>query len=161
MVDVDGVISLFPISPERRPEGSFQHVDGIPHFISAEAGRHLRALATRFELVWATGWEERANEYLPHLLGLPHSLPVISFERAPRPAHAHWKLDAIERHAGARALAWVDDAFNEDCHAWAAARGAHTLLVPTLPHLGLTAPEAQLLMGWARQMAPHERPPHA
>jgi hypothetical protein len=153
MVDVDGVISLFGFSHASRPEGSFQHVDGIPHFISAEAGVHLLALAELFELVWATGWEERANEYLPHLLGLPRALPFVSFERSPRPAHAHWKLDAIERFAGHRALAWIDDAFNEACHAWAGARGPHTLLVQTLPHLGLTATEAGLLRRWARRLA--------
>jgi hypothetical protein len=157
MVDVDGVISLFGFSRESRPPGSFQHVDGIPHYISAEAGEHLLALAELFELVWATGWEERANEYLPHLLGLPRPLPFLSFERSPRPAHAHWKLDAIERHAGHRPLAWVDDAFNEACHAWAGARGPDTLLVQTLPDRGLTATEADLLRGWAQQL-PDGRP---
>ena len=46
-------------------------VDGITHCIGHGAGRRLQALAERFELVWATGWEEKANEYLPYLLELP------------------------------------------------------------------------------------------
>ena len=66
-----------------------------------------------FELVWASGWEERANEHLPHLLGLPPELPFLRFERDVGRANAHWKLDAIDAYAGERALAWVDDALND------------------------------------------------
>jgi hypothetical protein len=99
--------------------------------------------------VWASGWEEKANEYLPHLLGLP-TLPFLSFERSPGKSNAHWKLDAIEAHAGERAMAWLDDAFNEACHEWSAARAAPTLLVQTAPHAGLTEREANRLSEWAR-----------
>lgn len=152
MVDVDGVISLFGFSREALPAGSFQQIDGIPHFISAEAGPHLLALAERFELVWATGWEEKANEHLPWLLGLPAPLPYLSFEHEVGAGNAHWKLAAIDRHAAGRPMAWIDDSFNDACHAWAAARPAQTLLVQTLPHCGLTAREAQLLIEWAGRL---------
>ncbi len=126
LVDIDGVISLFSFEPGARPEGSFHSIDGIPHFLSSGAAEHLLALAPNFELVWASGWEEKANEYLPHLLGLP-DLPHLSFERSVGRTNAHWKLDAIEAYAGdTRPLAWIDDAFNDACHEWAGARvGAH------------------------------------
>src|SRR5277367_1550915 len=77
MVDIDGVISLFGFPAHEHPEGAFHSIDGIVHFISAEAGRHLLALADDFDLVWCSGWEEKANEYLPHLLGLPAPLPFL------------------------------------------------------------------------------------
>jgi hypothetical protein len=154
MVDIDGVISLFAGAADgagRGPvEGSFHAIEGIPHFLSATAAAHLLALARAFELVWASGWEERANEHLPHLLGLPEALPFLRFARAVGRANAHWKLDAIDTYAGGRALAWIDDAFNPACHAWAQARPAPTLLVQTEPQRGLTAEEADLLEGWAR-----------
>ena len=67
-VDVDGVISLFGFPPEAVPPGRFLMVEGIAHFLSASAGEHLRRLAERFEPVWCTGWEERANDHLPHAL---------------------------------------------------------------------------------------------
>jgi hypothetical protein len=152
LVDIDGVISLFAFELESRPEGSFHSIDGIPHFLSSSAAEHLLALAPSFELAWASGWEEKANEYLPHLLGLP-ALPHISFERprqATRRTSAHWKLEAIDEYAGpARALAWIDDAFNEACHEWAQARSAPTLLVETLPASGLTRRQAEILARWA------------
>jgi len=162
MVDIDGVISLFggweraelSQSGEAgdRPGGSFHSIDGTPHFLSSTAAAHLLDLSSLFELVWASGWEERANEHLPHLLGMPPGLPFLRFERAVGRSNAHWKLDAIEAFAGQRPLAWIDDALNDACHEWAAARAAPTLLVQTDPQRGLTAPEAKQLADWARAL---------
>jgi hypothetical protein len=149
LVDIDGVISLFGFDGADRPPGSFHWVDGMPHFLSATAAEHLLALGEDFELVWASGWEERANEHLPHLLGVPR-LPHLRFERAVGRGNAHWKLDAIEAHAGERPMAWVDDAFNDACHEWARERPAPTLLVQTSPARGLTPREVERLLGWAR-----------
>jgi len=165
MVDIDGVISLFAAAaaaggpaPWRREEtasqGSFHAIDGVPHFLSHVAAAHLRTLAEDFDLVWASGWEEKAEEYLPRLLELPSGLPFLHFERSPGRRNAHWKLAAIEEYAGPRALAWIDDAFNDACHAWAAARPAPTLLIQTAPERGLTASEAQRLTVWARELGP-------
>jgi hypothetical protein len=157
MVDVDGVISLFSdgwgaaVTGATQP-GSFHAIEGMPHFLSATAATHLLALARDFDLVWASGWEERAGEHLPHLLGLPSGLPFLRFERAVGRANAHWKLDAIEDFAGARPLAWVDDALGPACEEWALARPAPTLLVQTDPRQGLTAVEATRLSEWARAL---------
>ena len=108
LVDVDGVISLFGFTSSDRPAGTWLTVDGMPHLISASAAEHLQALGADFELVWCTGWEEKANDYLPALLGLPSALPFLSFDKNPGRGHAHWKLAAIEGYAGPeRALAWV------------------------------------------------------
>jgi hypothetical protein len=164
MVDIDGVISLFANGLPADAHGSFHSIEGIPHFLSATAAAHLLDLAAHFELVWASGWEERADDHLPHLLGLPRGVPFLRFERgavAPRRAvqgagagsvAAHWKLDAIEEYAAGRPLAWIDDALDADCHHWAAAREAPTLLVQTDPSLGLTGGQATLLSRWARSL---------
>jgi hypothetical protein len=155
MVDIDGVVSLFGFPPSAPPEGAMHWIDGTPHFLSAAAARHLLALGSVFELVWCSGWEERANEHLPHLLGLPGELPFLSFERATggpgaaKSMRGHWKLDAIEAFAGSRPLAWIDDCIDAACHAWAAARPAPTLLVQTSPERGLTDTETARLQRWA------------
>jgi hypothetical protein len=178
MVDIDGVLSLLggadrgPLAgpegtgpqgtgpegtgPERtgrrEPEGRFHLIDGIPHFLSVSAASHLLALAPLFDIVWASGWEERADEHLPHLLGLPASLPHVSFAanlRGRGPLNAHWKLGAIDAYAAGRPLAWIDDALDRSCEEWAAARAAPTLLVKTDPARGLTAREERILRSWA------------
>jgi hypothetical protein len=151
-VDVDGVISLFDF--EQLPQGAgvrWELVDGVLHCISLAAGERLRRLADAYELVWATGWEERANDYLPRILGLPE-LPYLEFEGTARFGTAHWKLGPLKEYAGERALAWVDDSFDESCYEWAEAREAPTLLVPTEPNVGLEEAQTEALLSWARQI---------
>lgn len=149
LVDIDGVISLWGFLPAQAPEGAWCTVDGILHFLSAGAAGHLRTLAERFDLVWCSGWEEKANEYLPHAIGLG-PLPHITFDTAPGEPTDHWKLQGIDAHALGRPLAWVDDAHDASCHAWAHRRGAPTLLVATDPAVGLTAAHVEELMAWAQ-----------
>src|SRR2546430_17363098 len=126
LIDVDGVISLFGFDPAEPPEGRFEIVDGIAHYLSARAGEHLRVLSEQFELAWCTGWEEKANEYLPLALGLPGPLPHVIFESLARPG-AHWKLAAIDAHAGPeRPPAWIDDGHADRRTDWAGSRRAPT-----------------------------------
>ena len=157
LVDVDGVISLFGFDPAQPPSGTWQNVDGIAHFLSGTAGAHLRRLAESFELAWCTGWEEKANDYLPRALGLEDHLPHLSFAGAKPVLAGHWKLDAIDRYAGAyRPLAWIDDAHDERCHAWASARPGPTLLISTDPAAGLTEAHVTRLIEWASAMQRHD-----
>lgn len=148
-VDVDGVISLFGFEepPERAP-CRFQLIDGMAHCISLEVGDRLRLLSPHYDLVWATGWEDRANEYLLHLLGLDR-LPVIRFGGEAKFGSAHWKLDPIAAYAAGRRLAWIDDSLDEECHAWAEMRPDPTLLVPTDPARGLEDAQVDVLIEWA------------
>jgi hypothetical protein len=146
---VDGVISLFGFEePPDRSLARFQLVDGMVHCISLVAGDRLRRLEEQFELVWATGWEEKANFYLPDLLGIPE-LPVVSFDGAARFGSAHWKLGPLDEFAKGRALAWIDDNFNEGCYEWAEEREEPTLLVPTESHLGIEEVHVEALRSWA------------
>jgi hypothetical protein len=154
-VDVDGVISLFGFTPGV-PElpGPLHWIDGVAHCIPDSVGQRLVRLADRFELVWATGWEERANEHLPFLLGLPfRDLPCLVFDGRAVFGSAHWKLDAIDEYAGDRPAAWVDDNIDETCRGWAESRSAPTLIVQTLSAVGLTDEHVEELLGWAAETA--------
>jgi hypothetical protein len=149
LIDVDGVISLFGFDQTEPPAGRYVAVDGIPHLISAHAGSRLARLSERFECIWCTGWEDRADEHLPGLLGLPRGWAHLSFATAPE-AGLHWKLEAIDAHAGPeRAVAWIDDAHDASCERWAAERPGPTLLVGTDPAVGLTEAQVTTLLRWA------------
>ena len=152
-VDVDGVISLFGFPSNSQPPGRFHWVDGIAHCIGHECGGRLARLADRYELVWATGWEEKANEYLPRLLELDGDLPTLRFDGRAVFGTAHWKLEAIEEYAGDRPAAWIDDCLDERCHAWAERRAAPTLLVETEPHEGIAEQHVELLTAWADELS--------
>jgi hypothetical protein len=154
LIDVDGVISLFGFDPAQPPDGTFQFVDGIAHFLSAAATEHLLELCRWYEPTWCTGWEEKANEYLPHALGLPGPYPYLSFAGVVPQAAGHWKLAAIDQYAGRmRPVAWIDDAHDDRCHRWAADRPGATLLISTDPATGLDAEHVERLLGWADEVS--------
>ena len=156
-VDVDGVISLFGFRPGT-PPGAFHHIDGIVHCIGHDAGRRINALASGFELVWATGWEEKANEYLPSLLLLEQrKLPVLTFEGRAVFGTAHWKVEAIDEYAGRRPAAWIDDNLDETCWAWAERRAAPTLLIETDAAVGITDEDVERLLRFAESCAAERR----
>jgi hypothetical protein len=121
-------------------------IDGIPHTLSRRGAAILNELAPEFECVWCTGWEDRADTHLPALLGLPRGWPHVTFPES-RP---HWKLAGIDAFAGPdRPLAWIDDQHDHACRAWAAARRGPTLLVTTVPKIGLAPEHVVVLRGWA------------
>ena len=153
-VDVDGVISLFGFAPGLGElPGPLHWIDGVAHCIPPAVGDRLVRLAEDFELVWATGWEERANEHLPYLLKLPfRDLPCLTFDGQAVFGSSHWKVDAINEYAGDRPAAWIDDNMNEECRFWAQKREAPTLLVETLPAEGLTDEHVDQLRSWAASL---------
>ena len=149
-VDVDGVISLFGFEePPSREKARYEMIDGMVHCISLPAGERLLRLAEVYDLVWATGWEDRANDYLPNILGLPE-LPHLIFNGAARFGSAHWKLGPLDEYSNGRPLAWIDDNFDESCYEWARDREQPTLLVPTEPQLGIEEVQVEALTAWAR-----------
>jgi hypothetical protein len=153
-VDVDGVISLFGFSPGAgQLPGPLQWIDGVAHCIPDDVGARLVTLAERFDLVWATGWEERANEHLPFILKLPfRDLPSLVFDGRAVFGSAHWKVDAIDEYAGDRPAAWVDDNIDETCVTWAEGREPPTLIVETSPSIGLTDEHVAQLIQWADEL---------
>ncbi|MEO8092991.1 MAG: hypothetical protein ABI726_09830 [bacterium] len=152
-LDVDGTISLFGFdgSFDEAP-GRFHLIDGVAHCIPDEAAGRVQRLGEAYELIWATGWEERANDVLPTILGLPSELPALTFGGRARFGTAHWKLEAIDEYAGDRPVAWVDDSLDASCHAWAERRSGPTLLVPCESDRGLEDAHVESLLDWARRL---------
>ena len=152
-VDVDGVISLFGFKePHEDAPGDWRLIDGIPHFLSRAAGERLRRLADHYELVWATGWEDRANDHLPYALGIAE-LPVLKFGPDARFGTAHWKLGPIGEYAAGRPLAWIDDCLDQSCFDWAEERTEPTLLVVADNERGIEEAHVEALISWAEGLA--------
>lgn len=155
-VDIDGVVALFGFDePPSLPGVEFQLVNGRMQCLSTTAAKLLLQLADQYEVVWVTGWEQGAQR-MSRLLRLP-KWPYLTFDGAARFGSADWKLAPLEKYARGRALAWVDDSFDEVCYEWAQRREEPTLLVATESEVGLVEVQAQALSGWARSFAA-ERP---
>jgi hypothetical protein len=151
-VDVDGVISLFGF--DQLPEGvptRLEMIGGVMRCISLDTGGRLRRLAASFDLVWATGWEGRANR-LAAILEIPE-LPYLTFDGAARFGSSDWKLEALGSYAAGRPLAWVDDCFEERISAWAGMREEPTLLMATESRTGLQDVHVEALEAWAKALA--------
>ena len=155
-VDIDGVISLFGFDqpepgrggPNNAP-GEYHLIDGMLHCIALETGPRLNRLAGAYELIWASGWEDRANDHLPGILGL-RQFPYLTFDGRARFGTAHWKLQALEDYSDSRPLAWIDDNLDDSCHEWAEKRPAPTLLVPTESDVGLLDVHVAAIEQWAK-----------
>src|SRR3954471_11701402 len=152
-LDVDGVISLFGFHPSGPPPGTFHSIDGILHCIGSDAAARLARLADTYELVGATGWEEKANEYLVHILELPADLPVLTFDGRAVFGSSHWKLDAIDEYARGRPAAWIDDNLDDRAEEWVATREEPTLLVRTESALGITDEHVDWLLRFADRVS--------
>jgi hypothetical protein len=150
LLDVDGVLN--PLGVRDRP-GFIPHELGEPGtaghvrvLLSPNHGRWLTALGDAFELVWATSWEQDADHLIAEPVGLPRGLPFIRFTE-----QSGWtsKLPDVVRFVGDRAVAWVDDQFDPQAHAWAASRDAPTLLVETDHRVGLEPEHIAMLRAFA------------
>ena len=158
-LDIDGVIALDPWVAEL-PSGEPTVVESGTAYVSDRTGELLRTLASRFELVWATGWEHRANTSFQTVLGLEEHLPVLTFGKKARAGSSEWKIKAVNRYAGQRPMAWIDDNFVLRHERWAlhrSARLAPTLLVPADPRHGICREHVDRLLKWADRVAPVER----
>ncbi len=110
LLDVDGPLNPYASSNRiRKEDGYFKYkIEGFNVWLNDAHGPMLTKFATEndLELVWATTWEHKANEYIGWRIGLPE-LPVIEFGFS---GHS-WKTDAILEYAEGRELIWFDDDF--------------------------------------------------
>lgn len=110
LLDVDGPLNPYASSNRiRKEDGYFKYkIEGFNVWLKDEHGPMLLKFAAEndLELVWATTWEHKANEYIGWRIGLPE-LPVIEFGFK----GYNWKTDAILEYADGRELIWLDDDF--------------------------------------------------
>ena len=179
LIDVDGPLNPYAAKAHRRPAGyqTYRFTTprweaaqrcrlsawGMPNkrvkplrvWLNAEHGTALAALP--FELVWATTWEQEANDYIAPVLGLP-SLPYIAWpEPRPEPGGGvFWKTPEIVAWAKGRSFAWIDDEITDADHAWVRAHhDGRALLHRIDPRLGLTIDDIAALGHWAEDLSQH------
>lgn len=160
-LDVDGPVIPFGPRPGGHPTypaGGPASADAHPLLSRIDPSLGPRLAALPCEPVWATTWEDEANEVVAPRLGLP-ALPVVRWpgpsdtdERDAR-AGLHWKTRALVHRAAGRAFVWVDDEITEADRSWVAAHhAARTLLHRVDPAFGLTDHDLRVLWDWLRAM---------
>jgi hypothetical protein len=152
-LDVDGVIDL-KLLPASLPGGKWHHLGLVQAHLAEHAAEHVRALATRYDIVWATGWEQGGSRRFRPLRGLEHDLHVLQFGLDAASGSSHWKVEEIDRAGGKRAVAWLADRIEARDRKWARRRSAPTLLVQNDPDRGITDYEVARLIEWADTLRP-------
>lgn len=149
-VDIDGVLNPYA-GP--CPAGFTEHWlfpdDDEPVRVCERHGEWLHHLAQHYDLMWGSSWSDEERALLAGVLDVPRfhgavDLPRGTFDPA-------LKVPAVDRAAGARPLAWIDDMLTPDAWAWALARSVPTLLIPIDPAVGLTHQHVRQLLDWATE----------
>jgi hypothetical protein len=151
-LNVDGVIAVHPESDEL-PPGQWHELGSSHAYVPDQAIERVRALASRFEIIWATRWADRANEHFAPRLGLGHDLEVVRLGSDEAWGAGTWKIKAIDAAAGKRPAAWVDANITRRDEGWAKTRLAPTLLVRTDPYEGISDDDVERLLEWADSVA--------
>jgi hypothetical protein len=123
---------------------------GHPLLSRLAPGDGPRLLALRGELVWATTWQQEANEVIAPRLGLP-ALPVVTWpdDEPDPPWGVHWKTAGLVRWAAGRPFAWLDDEITDADRRWVAGRHeGRALLHRVDPRAGLTAADFAAVRRW-------------
>lgn len=103
-------------------------------------GQWLRVLSQRAEVMWASTWEETANELACAFYGLP-DFSVLHFGSDSMRTGLPFKLHEVQQVAKDRPLIWIDDEIEEEAREWTMQRTDPTLLIVPDPSEGWT--EAQ------------------
>jgi hypothetical protein len=152
LIDIDGVLNPFVPTGDPIPAGyAERRIGGQRMLLNDAHGTWLRTLADRFDLVWVSTWEAEANALVAPAIHAPLDLPFIAFaERTPD--GWTWKLPAVQRYAGERPLAWLDDDPGPDVAAWAAGRASPTLVISPDPRIGWTEDQHRRLLDFAAEL---------
>lgn len=176
LLDVDGPLSTWkrvgkvghrgyralPGYAKHNLSGVSGFADGLTVFLNPAHGDALRDLSRRFTLIWATAWEDEANQFIGPLLGL-RNLPVIEWppgaveQQRPEGRNGSWKTPHIsrwlDRYAPGIPWAWVDDEVNRYDRFWfiqhhyAGTPGPH-LIQRVEKGKGLTEKDFEALTQW-------------
>lgn len=173
LLDVDGVLNAFGawtlVDEEaglrrdnvRAPEGwRSARVDGYHLLLNPEHTEWVATLSTRFDMVWATMWQDRAPAALAHAVGFGADWPFIDFQRHQGYRTTQrtglgiggYKFPGVVATVGDRPMVWIDDDLEPAIYEWAAERdsgGIPTLLVQPSPAEGWTRAELDAVWAFA------------
>lgn len=154
LLDVDGVLNPLQRSP------GYQRYRATPNRITYRLLLNPRhgplliglAEATGAELVWASYWNDTANEWIGSRVGLPplRSIPIPP--RDPGYSLGGWKARNVAEWIGERPFVWLE---SEPDVSYALADGPELgphLIVTVDAHEGLTDSHTEKARGWLEQL---------
>lgn len=137
LLDVEAVLTPFDVDQSRPgfvPVGLYPDEEIVS--INPQHGIWVDELAARYEIVWASSWNDEANRLFAPLLDIdPMAMLALPDGSAPGPDPA---LDVVARFVRGSAACWIDDSHSPARHGWAEEREEPTLLLTATSATGLT-----------------------
>jgi hypothetical protein len=162
-LDVDGVLNPFRSkAPHDHWPDYRKHTVVAPRhrsyrvWGSPELGRAIVELAASYdiEVVWATSWAAHVDTLIVPLWGLPAGWRGLAYpDAADGDRRNTGKVAEVAADAGDRPVIWIDDCLGPDDRAWAAGRGAPTLLLRPHPSHGLRRGDLDEIAEWIETFA--------
>lgn len=113
LLDIDGVLN--PYLADKVPQDYTRQlltVRSVPYVVLLNPSHGKSLLSLGYDIIWATMWEDHANQLISPLVGLP-SLPVIHFPNSYviSDYRLHLKTEIILNYMNNinRPYIWVDD----------------------------------------------------
>jgi Swiss Army Knife RNA repair-like protein len=159
LLDVDGVLNPLQRSPGYQRYRATPGGTTFRLLLNPRHGPMLTALAeeTGAELVWASHWNESANEWIAPRVGLPWLRAVPIPPRDPRHSNGEWKARHVAAWIGERPFVWLGDEQDvSDALDVGAGLGPH-LVVGVDPDMGLTETHVGRARDWLEQLRQHAR----
>jgi hypothetical protein len=152
-LDVDGVLIPYGIGPAPdSPTVLLAGPDADEELLSRiNPALGPRLLLLGCELVWATGWEDEANDVISPRVKLPR-LPVLEWNSADvesGPSRLHWKTRGLIDCAGGRPFVWVDDEISQADRDWIELDHPGSALLYRIDYqIGLTEADIGVIERW-------------
>lgn len=137
LLDIDGPLN--PFLSFRLQEDGYERVQGgyAMWMLHRKHGDWIRALLVHADAMWATSWQDVANEVAAPFYGLP-ALPVIHFTQPSANDTRQFKLREVLEVSEGRPFVWIDDEIEDESLARVQSRGTSALIVRPHPSEGWT-----------------------
>lgn len=152
LVDVDGVLNVALSNRQAKRQGFIRRrAQGYRLHLHPKHGRWMRELQDRFEVVWATTWEDGADRDIAPEIGAPRGLPYIEFDGPQGYFGETWKFGPVIKYVGDRPFAWLDDMIRPDAWEWCKRNRPDipTFLIACDPAKGWTEDQHDRLIAFA------------
>lgn len=148
-IDVDGVLN--PDKPSRHHR-RYEILD-FTVYLSNSHGTSLRNLSKKFDLVWATTWQNLANKHIAPKIGID-ALPYVTWSvEYPNSRFNGPMIKTIEivDYANGRPFAWIDDEIEIADRRFIIDMDCYCFPLRINPRTGLSASDIRMVDDWGSE----------
>lgn len=156
LIDIDGVLNPDWSNSEAKKNGirRIWHVQSgsvrYRMLLNPTHGSWLNELSEFFQLVWATTWQDEANDAIRHKLGIPE-LPVIYFTSKEWVTN-HSKVPDVLNYVGDTPFVWIEDDLTDRDREMLKNSGTNHRIFEIDPKIGFQREHVDAALKWNSEL---------